>query len=75
MKTFLLILIILAALGAVGALVRGIVIFLRTSEQDLLGTGPSASGLRQNKMMQARIGFQALAVVLVVLFLLLSRSG
>ena len=75
MKTFLLILIVLAAIGAVGALVRGIVIFLRTSEQDLLGSGPNLSGMRQNKMMQARIGFQALAVILVVLLLLLSRSG
>ena len=75
MKTILLILIVLAAVGAVVALVRGIIIFLKTSEQDLLGSGPNQSGLRQNKMMQARVGFQALAVVLVVLFLLLSRSG
>ncbi len=75
MKSFLLVLIVLAAIATVGALVRGIVIFLKTSEQDLLGSGPNLSGLRQNKMMQARIGFQALAVVLVVLLLMLSRSG
>jgi hypothetical protein len=75
MQTFLFILIILAALAALGALVRGIVIFLKTTEADLNGVGPSVSGLQQNKMMWRRIQFQALAVVLVVLFLLLSRAG
>ena len=75
METFLLILVVLAAIGALVALIRGIVVFLQTSRQDLLGAdGPSASSLKQNRMMQARIGFQALAVVLVVLFLLLARS-
>lgn len=75
MSTLLVILIVLAALATVVALVRGIVIFLKTTEEDLRsgGTGPSQSGLRQNKMMMARIGFQALAIVLVVLFLLLTR--
>jgi hypothetical protein len=75
MQTLLVILIILCALAAVGALVRGIVIFLKTTEQDLNGTGPSVSGVRQNKMMRARIMFQALAVIFVILLLLLSRSG
>lgn len=75
MSTLLVILIVLAALATVVALVRGIVIFLKTTEADLRsgGAGPSQSGLRQNKMMMARIGFQALAIVLVVLFLLVSR--
>ena len=75
MTTFLTILIILAALGAVAALVRGIVIFLRTSHDDVHGTGPSVSGLRQNKMMRMRIMFQALAVILVILLLMLARGG
>ncbi len=74
MQTFLVILIVLASLAALGALIRGIVIFLRTTEADLMGTGASQSSLKQNKMMQARIGFQALAVGLVVLFLLLSQA-
>jgi hypothetical protein len=74
MQTFLLILIIFFAICALGALIRGIVIFLKTTEQDLLGTGPNMSGLRQNKMMRARIMFQALAVVGVVLFLMLGRG-
>ncbi|PTQ13468.1 hypothetical protein CLG96_05110 [Sphingomonas oleivorans] len=75
MQTFLLVLIILAAIAALVALVRGIVIFLKTSEKDLLGTGPNLSGQRQNRMMWRRIQFQALAIILVILFLLLARSG
>jgi hypothetical protein len=75
MQTFLFVLAILAALGALAALIRGIVVFLKTTEADLKGTGPSVSGVRQNKMMWRRIQFQALAVVLVVLFLMLGRSG
>lgn len=75
MQTLLIILIVLAGLATVGALVRGIVIFLRTTEQDLKGVGPSVSGMQQNKMMRMRIMFQALAIIFVILLLLLSRSG
>jgi hypothetical protein len=67
MQTFLIILIALAALAAVVALIRGIVHFLKQTEADLKGEQPSQSALSQNKAMQARIGFQALAVVLIVL--------
>ncbi|CAM3121759.1 HIG1 domain-containing protein [Sphingomonas antarctica] len=75
MNAFLIILIVLLAAGAVFALVRGIVAFLKTTEEDLKsqGNGPSASGLRQNKMMFARIGFQAAAILVVVVLLLLNR--
>ena len=76
MTTFLVILIILAAIATVVALVRGIITFLRTTEQDLKsGEGPSASSLKQNKMMMARIGFQALAVLIVALLLLMTGGG
>ena len=75
MQTFLIVLIVLAAIGALVSLIRGIVIFLKTTEADLMGTGPSVSGLRQNKMMWRRIQFQALAVVLIVMFLLLARPS
>jgi len=74
MQTFLVILIVLAALGAVVALIRGIIYFLQTSRQDLMGPGPNLSGERQNRMMRARIMFQALAIIFVVLLLLLARS-
>ena len=75
MNAFLIIVIVLLAGGAVFALIRGIVAFLKTTEEDLKsqGTGPSASGLRQNKMMFARIGFQAAAILVVVLLLVLNR--
>ncbi|MGJ3648569.1 twin transmembrane helix small protein [Sphingomonas sp. GlSt437] len=69
MTVFLAILLIAAMLATVAALVRGIVIFLRTTEEDLKGTGPSAAGVRSNKMMQFRIFFQALAIMIVVLIL------
>ena len=77
MQTFLTILLILAALAALGALIRGVVIFLRTSHEDVHGggSGPSASGLGQNKAMRMRIMFQALAVIFAVLLLLLARGG
>jgi hypothetical protein len=50
------------------SLVRGIVAFLRSSKEDLgrdPSLGPSANQLLQNKMMFARIKWQALAVVVV----------
>lgn len=70
MTVFLVILLIAAMIATVVALVRGIVTFLQTSEADLKGTGPSASAVRSNKMMQARILFQAIAIVIVVLILI-----
>jgi Hypoxia induced protein conserved region len=76
MQVFLTILLILAVIATVVMLVRGIIAFLQTTEADLKGegTGPSASGLKQNKMMMGRIGFQAIAVVIVMLMLALSRG-
>ncbi|NJC34983.1 archaellin [Sphingomonas jejuensis] len=73
MTTFLIILVVLAAIATLVALVRGIVTFLRTTEADLKGTGASASGLKQNKMMMQRVTFQAAAVLIAALALLLSR--
>lgn len=76
METVLVILAIVFAIGALVALVRGIVIFLRTTDEELRrspGAGPSRSSLRQNAMMWRRIQFQALAVVAVVLLLLLAH--
>ncbi len=76
MQVFLTILLILAVIATVVMLVRGIIAFLQTTEADLKGegTGPSASGLRQNRMMMGRIGFQAIAVVIVILMLAISRG-
>lgn len=76
MNTILVILIILAAIATVVALVRGIITFLKTTEEDLKsgGTGPSAARLKQNKMMMARITFQAIAVLLVAVLMLLNSG-
>lgn len=69
----LVILIIAAVIATVVALVRGIIAFLRTTEAELNNqqAGPSQSSLKQNKMMMARITFQAVAVLLVALVLLI----
>ncbi len=75
MQTFLVILLVAALIATVVALVRGIVIFLKTTEADLKGEGPSNPALRSNKMMQARILFQAVAVIIVVLLLFSAGRG
>ena len=69
MNTFLVILLIAAMLATVAALVRGIVAFLRSASAEVHGTGPTASQVKSNKMMQQRILFQAVAVLIVVLLL------
>ncbi|MGN6123252.1 MAG: HIG1 domain-containing protein [Sphingomonas oligoaromativorans] len=76
MQTVLFILVILFAIGALVALVRGIVTFLRTTDEELRRDpqeGPSPSSLKQNQMMWRRIQFQALAVIAAVLLLLLAH--
>jgi len=74
-NTLFLILIVAAMIATVVALVRGIITFLRTTEADLKGDGISQSGLKQNRMMRQRIAFQAIAVILVILLLIMSRGG
>lgn len=74
MNGFFFFAIIAAMIATVVALVRGIVAFLRTTEADLKGGGISQSGLKQNKMMRARIAFQAIAIILVILLLIATRK-
>jgi hypothetical protein len=69
MNVFLVILLVAAMIATVVALVRGVVTFMRATDADLRGTGPSASSLKSNKLMQQRIFFQALAILIVVLIL------
>ena len=77
MQSLLVIVIIGLMIATVVALVRGIVLFLRDSraEVDSMGDGPSLSSRRQNKMMFARIQFQALAVLACVILLIVARQG
>jgi TRAP-type uncharacterized transport system fused permease subunit len=74
MQTFLFVLILLAALGALVSVVRGVIVMVRTSHEDMTGTGVSQSGLRQNRIMWRRIQFQAIAVVFCIILLMLSRG-
>lgn len=74
MQTFLFILIILAALGAVVSVIRGVIAMLRRDHDRLNADGVSESGLQQNRMMWRRVQFQALAIVFVILFLLVARG-
>ena len=70
MNTFLVILLIAAMVATVVALVRGVVSFLQEgSAQVRDGNGPSAASLKSNRMMQQRIFFQALAILIVVVIL------
>jgi hypothetical protein len=75
-NVFLILLIIGAAIATVVALIRGIIAFLKTTEAELNSTdpGPSQSSLKQNKAMMTRIVFQAVAVMLVALLLLLNSG-
>ena len=75
MSTLLIIFIALTAIAALVALVRGIISFLQTTEAELKSdaVGPSVSAQKQNQMMFARVGFQALAVLLCVLLSALNR--
>ena len=76
MKLFLVLLLVAAMIATVVALVRGIIAFLRTTEADLKGgTGPSASALKSNRMMQQRILFQGVAIAIVALLLLMASSS
>ena len=69
MQTFLVILLIAAMIATVVALVRGIVTFLQAAGAEARGDQPTALALKSNKMMQQRILFQALAIVVVVILL------
>ena len=77
MNTILTLLLIAAVIATLVALVRGIVAFLQTTKIDL-ENGEDTDRLammqaKQNKMMFNRIKFQALAVVIVVILLLVNQ--
>lgn len=70
MNTFLVILLIAAMLATVVALVRGVIAFLQESHAQVRGgEGPSAASLKSNRMMQMRVFYQALAILIVVVIL------
>lgn len=72
MTTFLVIVLVVLMALVVVSLVRGIVAFLKSTKIDLeTGEQQDASDMQllQNKMMFARIKYQALAVVVVAVIL------
>jgi hypothetical protein len=75
MNTFFVILIVVLAAMVVVSLVRGIVAFLQSTKLDLESDDGDVTRLqmKQNKMMFARIKFQALAIVAVAVLLMINR--
>jgi hypothetical protein len=75
MNTFLVVLLILAMIWVVISLVRGIVAFLQSTKLDLESGDERVKEmqLRQNKMMFARIKYQAIAIVVVTVLLMINN--
>lgn len=75
--TNFLIIVLLVLLGlTVFSLVRGVIAFLKTTKIDLEnGSGETATDMQlmQNKMMMNRIKYQALAIVVVAVMLVMAR--
>ena len=67
--------IIFLAIMVVVSLVRGIIAFLQTTKEDLESGSDRVTELQlqQNKMMFARIKYQALAIVVVAVLLMVNR--
>ena len=75
MNTVLVIVIVGLAIMVVVSLVRGIVAFMQSTKLDLESDGDRVTEmqLRQNRMMFARIKYQALAIVVVAILLMFNR--
>ncbi|AZI36488.1 hypothetical protein NT2_05_00440 [Caenibius tardaugens NBRC 16725] len=78
MNYILIPLLIVFMIMVVVSLVRGVVAFLQSSRDELdrdPNTGPSPLQLRQNQMMFSRIKYQALAIVVVAVILMVAGSN
>lgn len=76
MYTFLTIILVLLMIMVVVSLVRGIVAFLQSTKVDLESgeqVDATEMQLKQNRMMFARIKYQALAVVVVAIILAIAN--
>ncbi len=74
MGAILVIGIIIAACLVVLALVRGLASFANMKPEDVDENGTPKSANLQNKMMFARVKWQAIAILLVALLLILSQA-
>ena len=66
MSTFLIILIVLAALATLYVLVQGVI---------GMAQGKDITGQRSQTLMRKRVMFQAVAIIFIVLFLLVAGTG
>lgn len=75
MNTFLVIVIVILAIFVVVSLVRGIVAFMQSTKMEIEADDERAGRMqkRQNEMMFNRIKYQALAVVVVAVLLMINR--
>lgn len=76
MEYILIPLIIVLAVMVVVSLVRGIIAFLHSTRVDLdrdPAAGASEMQLKQNRMMFARIKYQAAAIIVVAILLAITR--
>jgi hypothetical protein len=75
MNTILVILLILAMIFVVVSLVRGIAAFLQSYRDDIDSGGEHQKEMQllQNRMMMNRIKYQALAIVIVAILLMLNH--
>lgn len=76
MNTILIPVLIILMVLVVVSLVRGIIAFIQASKAGLNGNGDaivSEMQLKQNRMMFARIKFQALAIAVVAVLLAIAR--
>ena len=75
MNTFLTILIVILSVLVVISLVRGIIAFMQSTKLELEADDERAGRMqkRQNEMMFNRIKYQALAVVVVAVLLMVNR--
>ena len=78
MNTFLVILLLGAMVMVLVSLVRGIIAFLKSTKIDLESgeqVDATEMQLKQNRAMMARVKWQALAIVIIVVMLAVSGSG
>ena len=78
MTTFLVLVLVVLCILVVVSLIRGIIAFMQSTKIDLeTGESMDASDmqLKQNKMMFARIKYQALAILVVMIIMGISRAG
>lgn len=75
MTTFLVIVLVVLMALTVYSLVRGVVAFLQSHRADIDAGGDRQKSMQilQNKMMFNRIKYQALAIVVVALILMIAR--